>query len=78
MYFLGEGVEENYNQAKKWYEKSANQGNSDAQISLGLMYEKGIGVKQDHTKAQELYNKAGAQDQLKKILSSMSDKLKGS
>ena len=37
-----------------WLEKSAAQGNPDAQLWLSMLYSKGDGVKQDHVKAQEL------------------------
>ena len=38
MYDLGRGVETNEIEAVKWYRKSAEQGNSDAQWMLGEMY----------------------------------------
>ena len=37
-----------------WLEKSAAQGNPDAQLRLSQLYAEGNGVKQDHGKAQEL------------------------
>ena len=39
----------------------ANQGNVDAQYNLGVMYEKGEGVRQDYRKAIEWYEKSANQ-----------------
>jgi len=41
MYSLGQGVPQGYAQAAMWYQKAADQGNTDAQTDLGLMYERG-------------------------------------
>ena len=41
----------NNEKAMEWYEKSANQGYKEAQYTLGSMYFKGIGTKQDYEKA---------------------------
>lgn len=39
QYFLGLGVEQDYQEAKKWYESAAKNGLVDAQFNLGLMYD---------------------------------------
>lgn len=44
MYFLGEGVPQNYPEALKWYRQSAEKGNAGAQNNLALMYLNGHGV----------------------------------
>ena len=36
---------EDYEQAFYWYKKAAEQGDADAQNNLGIMYERGYGVK---------------------------------
>ena len=61
MYFLGNGVTEDYARAAYWYRKAADAGNVDAMYNLGRMYENGqvAGVK-DPTHARELYIKAAA------------------
>lgn len=60
-YIPGEGgAEKNYVEAKKWLEKSASQGVTDAYYPLGVLYSFGFGVEKDHKKAVELYKKAGA------------------
>jgi TPR repeat protein len=47
--------------AREWYEKAAEQGNADAQCSLGQMYYEGIVVKRDYQKAREWWEKAAEQ-----------------
>ena len=59
MYLRGEGVEQDYEKAFKWTEKSANQGVAQAQNELGRAYEQ---MKQDYNKAIEWYQKAAAQN----------------
>jgi hypothetical protein len=41
-----------------WYRTAAEQGNSDAQYALGVMYADGQGVPQNYTQAVEWYRKA--------------------
>jgi TPR repeat protein len=45
-------------EALKWYRKSAEQSNPDAQNELGRMYEDGEGVTQNYTLAAKWYRKA--------------------
>ena len=45
MYDYGEGVDQNYWMAEKWYTLAAKQGDADAQYNLGVMYHKGQGLK---------------------------------
>jgi hypothetical protein len=45
-------------EAAKWYRKAAEQGQPDAQASLGMLYEYGEGVEQDYALAAEWYWKA--------------------
>lgn len=59
MYLRGEGVEQDYEKAFKWTEKSAKQGVAQAQNELGRAYEQ---MKQDYNKAIEWYQKAAAQN----------------
>lgn len=51
----------NYQEAAKWWLKAANRGQQAAQLSLGKMYEKGIGVEMDYPKAFFLYSISAAQ-----------------
>ena len=61
MYYLGEGVSQDYAKAAEWYRKSAEQGNSEAQYWLGRMYYWGKGVSEDNAKAVEWYRKSAEQ-----------------
>lgn len=63
----GTGVEQNFAEAKKWWEKAAAQGNAQAQYNLGYMYEKGAGVPLDLKKSRFWWDKAAAQGHLPAI-----------
>jgi TPR repeat protein len=58
MYNNGEGVPQNYVQAKSWWEKGAEQGEVFAQMNLGNMYYIGKGVPQDYAQTVLWYTKA--------------------
>ena len=62
MYYTGRGVEQDYREAARWYEKLAKLGDARAQTSLGLMYARGYGVKQDPQKAHRYWSFAAAQN----------------
>ena len=47
----GIGIDENNEEAAKWYQLSAEQGDSDAQNNLGAMYSKGEGAEQSFVDA---------------------------
>ena len=47
--------------AAELYQKAADQGNADAQVNLGWLYQMGEGVPKDLRKAAELYQKAADQ-----------------
>lgn len=50
-YYYGRGVPQNYDEAFKWFLKAAEEGDSNAQVLVGYMYQEGQGVKQDYNKA---------------------------
>src|SRR6266566_110017 len=56
-----EGVTKDWGKAAELFEKSAAQGNADAQGNLGLAYARGQGVPKDLTKAAELFEKSATQ-----------------
>ena len=60
-YYTGDGVEQDYDEAVKWFRKAAEQGYAEAQHSLGFCYEIGEGVKKDDTEAVKWYRKAAEQ-----------------
>lgn len=61
MYYKGQGVPQDYEEAAKWFLKAADQGEAFAPFNLGLMYYKGKGVPQDYVKAHMWFNLAAAQ-----------------
>ena len=62
LYDRGLGVEKNRQQAIKWYQKSAEQGESNGQYSLGLGYKLGEGIEQNYKLATLWYHKAAMQN----------------
>jgi TPR repeat protein len=63
MYYLGRGgVEQNFSEAARWYEKLAKQGDARAQTSLGLMYARGYGVEKNMETARRWWSFAAAQN----------------
>ncbi len=55
MYIVGLGVKKDYRSAAEWFLKSANQGNINSQFSLGVMYNTGLGVRQNRTTAKSYF-----------------------
>jgi len=51
MYRKGEGVEQDFKEAIKWYQKAADQGEANAQYSLGVIYGMSKGVEQNYVTA---------------------------
>ncbi|MCR5257105.1 MAG: sel1 repeat family protein [Desulfovibrio sp.] len=65
MYDKGDGVPQDFAEARRWYGKAATQGYVWAQYYLGVMHEKGQGGPQDKRAAKEWFRKAcdgGVQD----------------
>ena len=66
--WLGAGYEQgwfgqtNYSEALKSFRRAAEQGDPDAQVSLGQMYEDGEGVTQSYSLAAKWYRKAAEHD----------------
>lgn len=59
--FRGEGMFQNYTEAKNWLEKAATQGYPRSQVELGAMYLSGLGVEQNHKKGESWLKKAALQ-----------------
>jgi len=76
MFYHGEGVEKDLDQAILWFHMAADQDDADAQYNLGLMYGKGEGARKDPKKSVEWFKKAaekdheGAREILAKLLKS--------
>lgn len=64
-YWQGTGVPKDYVQAVFWFRKAAEQGNSTAQLGLGIIYDGALeevkGVPQDYVQAAIWYRRAGEQ-----------------
>ena len=61
MYYEGQGVPQDYEEAVKWYRLAAEQGDAEAQCGLGEMYYGGEGVPQDYAEAIRLWKLAAEQ-----------------
>lgn len=61
MYNDGLDVPVDYDKARKWYTRAAEQGFADAQNNLGCMYVKGEGVPVDYVAARRWFTKAAEQ-----------------
>lgn len=62
MYYVGEGVPQDYVKAVKWYKKAAILGDRDSQYNLAVAYAFGEGVKQDYKEAFQWYRRAAEQE----------------
>lgn len=63
LYNYGHGVDRDLNQAYYWYCKAAAAGHTDAQFTLGLWHEVGVGpVKQSIQEANRWYRRAALRD----------------
>ena len=58
LYFYGMFVDQNYDKAISWYEKSANMNDDRGQYNLALCYEFGYGTIKDLNKAISWYEKS--------------------
>jgi TPR repeat protein len=61
-YFSGQALlPKDYKEAMHWYRIAADQGSAAAQVSVGAMYENGLGVKRDYAEALRWYREAADQ-----------------
>ncbi len=61
FYYGVHGLEQNYKEALKWFQKAAEQGLADAQNNAGVIYQHGLGVEQNYKEAMKWYAKAAEQ-----------------
>ena len=61
MYFVGDGVPQDYAEAVRWFRQAADQGLAPAQFSLGVAYGSGEGVPQDEAEAVRWFRLAADQ-----------------
>ena len=62
LYSNGEGTPQNYQAALKWYKASAEQGYTQGQFNLALMYVREEGAPQDYKSAHMWWSIAAASD----------------
>ncbi len=62
MYFIGQNVKKDYEQAAYWLKKSYGQGNVEAQFLLALMYADGYGIEKDRARAFKLMRPIAAKN----------------
>ena len=67
MYYNGEGVPPDYAEAAKWHRSAAEQGDADAQYTLGMMYDNGEGVPQSYRQAYIWFSVAAANGDAAKV-----------
>lgn len=60
-YFRGVGIKKDYKLALKWFEKSANSCNPDAECSIAFCYYNGKGIKKNYKEALSWFIKAAEQ-----------------
>ena len=58
----GDGVQQDFAEAAKWYRKAADQGDIDAQNELGSLYGNGQGVPQDYVEAYRWFDLAASRN----------------
>jgi localization factor PodJL len=61
----GKGTPQNFKEAAKWYNRSADHGFAPAQYRLGTLYERGLGLKPDRALAAAWYRRAAVQGNIK-------------
>jgi len=61
VYYDGDGVEQDYDEALKWYRLAAAQNHNSGLCDVGFCYRNGHGVEQDYAKALPYYQKAADQ-----------------
>ena len=62
MYLYGECVTKDETEAAEWFRRAADQGLAGAMMTLGMMYEQGLGVECDAEQAKRLYTRAQSVD----------------
>ncbi|WP_020597235.1 serine/threonine-protein kinase [Spirosoma panaciterrae] len=61
MYDTGNGTQQDYTEAREWYEKAADKGIPMSMNNLGVMYRYGSGVDKDYSRARSLFERAAAE-----------------
>jgi TPR repeat protein len=77
MYIDGQGVARDYVEAVRWFRKAAEQGNTEGQWNLGVIYYEGRGMPRDYVEAHMWLNLAasGPSSHAQKQAADLRDKL---
>ena len=75
-YYIGDGVEEDEEEAVVWYRKAARKGHAEAMYRLGVCYYLGAGVAENGARAMEWFKKSAAAG-FKKAQKTLEDIKKG-
>ncbi|KAL0935316.1 uncharacterized protein CTRU02_209907 [Colletotrichum truncatum] len=62
MYLRGDGVDQSFEQAKRWFERGISHGDAQSQHGLGLMMLHGYGTPKNIAMATDLFKAAAEQD----------------
>ncbi|KAK2046883.1 HCP-like protein [Colletotrichum somersetense] len=62
MYLRGDGVDQSFDQAKRWFERGISHGDAQSQHGLGLMMLHGYGMPKNIAMATDLFKAAAEQD----------------
>lgn len=62
MYLRGDGVDQSFDQAKRWFERGISHGDAQSQHGLGLMMLYGYGTPKNVAMATDLFKAAAEQD----------------
>jgi SEL1 protein len=62
MFLRGEGVEQSYKKALKWFEQGIKGGDAGSQNGIGLMHLHGLGISKNVVKASDFFRAAADQD----------------
>jgi SEL1 protein len=62
MFMRGEGVGQNFDKARTWFERGIKSGDAGSQYGLGLMNLEGLGIPKNTIKATEYFKAAADQD----------------
>ncbi|CAN8101631.1 unnamed protein product [Discula destructiva] len=62
MYMRGEGVQQDFERAKHWFDRGVSRGDAQSQYCLGLMMLHGYGVSKNIGKATDLFKASADQD----------------
>lgn len=62
MFLRGEGMPQDFQTARKWFERGAEYGDRECHNGLGIIYRDGLGVKKDEKRSLSSFKAAANQD----------------